>query len=197
MWNDDQSSNFVLISNTTMNNMTHLFHGQNPLSCMSNPVEHSLCVMLLSNEYQHDRVLLVFKNLCILGLCTKVASALGGLKNNFFQGSSALSQVCSVVVEPGLGHVVGYITNSFYPATFLAKNPHGFSAFSSSSMNNVTHLFHAQPPLMHVAQVEHSLCVMLLLGRHPVVQGCRLIVNLCTVAIVMVVPNLHTGNSVA
>ena len=34
---------------------------------------------LLSNEYQHDRVLMVFKNLCILVLWTKVASALVGL----------------------------------------------------------------------------------------------------------------------
>ena len=33
----------------------------------------------LSNEYQHDRVWMVCNNLCILVLCTKVASALEGL----------------------------------------------------------------------------------------------------------------------
>ena len=33
----------------------------------------------LSNKYQHDRVSMVFKNLCILVLWMKVASALGGL----------------------------------------------------------------------------------------------------------------------
>ena len=33
----------------------------------------------LSNEYQHGRVLLVFKNLCVLVLWTKVALALEGL----------------------------------------------------------------------------------------------------------------------
>ena len=33
----------------------------------------------LSNEYQHDRVWMVFKNLCVLVLWTKVASALEGL----------------------------------------------------------------------------------------------------------------------
>ena len=33
----------------------------------------------LSNEYQHDRVLMVFKNLCVLVLWMKVASALKGL----------------------------------------------------------------------------------------------------------------------
>ena len=36
----------------------------------------------LSNEYQHDRVEMVFKNLCILVIGTKVASALEGLINN-------------------------------------------------------------------------------------------------------------------
>ena len=34
----------------------------------------------LSNEYQHDRVQMFFKNLSILVLWTKVASALEGLK---------------------------------------------------------------------------------------------------------------------
>ena len=32
----------------------------------------------LSNEYQHDRVWMAFKNICILVLLTKVASALEG-----------------------------------------------------------------------------------------------------------------------
>ena len=32
----------------------------------------------LSNEYQHDRVQMVFKNHCVLVLWMKVASALGG-----------------------------------------------------------------------------------------------------------------------
>ena len=34
----------------------------------------------LSNEYQHDRVKMFFKNLCIIVLWTKVASALAGLR---------------------------------------------------------------------------------------------------------------------
>ena len=34
----------------------------------------------LSNEYQHDRVSMIFKKICILMLWTKVASALEGLK---------------------------------------------------------------------------------------------------------------------
>ena len=34
----------------------------------------------LSNEYQHDRVLMVLKNICLLVNWTKVASALEGLK---------------------------------------------------------------------------------------------------------------------
>ena len=36
----------------------------------------------LSNEYQHDRVKMIFKNLCILVVLTKVALALEGLKAN-------------------------------------------------------------------------------------------------------------------
>ena len=34
----------------------------------------------LSNEYQYDRVSMVFKNICVFVLSTKVASALEGLK---------------------------------------------------------------------------------------------------------------------
>ena len=34
----------------------------------------------LSNEYHHDKVKVVFKNISVLVLCTKVASALEGLK---------------------------------------------------------------------------------------------------------------------
>ena len=44
----------------------------------------------LSNEYQYDRVQMFFKNLCILVLWTKVASALEGLSiigpDNTYQG---------------------------------------------------------------------------------------------------------------
>ena len=36
----------------------------------------------LSNEYQHERVYMVIKNLCILVLCLKVALALEGLIDN-------------------------------------------------------------------------------------------------------------------
>ena len=36
----------------------------------------------LSNEYQHDRVSMVFNNLRFLVLCTNVASALEGLSKN-------------------------------------------------------------------------------------------------------------------
>ena len=35
----------------------------------------------LSNEYQHDRVWMVFKNICIFVLWTKVASALEGSRD--------------------------------------------------------------------------------------------------------------------
>ena len=37
----------------------------------------------LSDEYQHDRVSMFFKNLCVLVLWTKAASALEGLNGNY------------------------------------------------------------------------------------------------------------------
>ena len=42
----------------------------------------------LSNEYQQDRVYMVFKGLCVLVLWTKVASALEGLSKIKVQHSS-------------------------------------------------------------------------------------------------------------
>ena len=42
----------------------------------------------LSNEYQHDRVQMFFKNLCILVLYTKVVSALEGLKLKLIQNGN-------------------------------------------------------------------------------------------------------------
>ena len=44
----------------------------------------------LSNEYQHNRVKMVFKNLCILVLWMKVASALEGLKVVEIDGQAEL-----------------------------------------------------------------------------------------------------------
>ena len=40
----------------------------------------------LSNEYQHGRVYMVFKNICVLVLWMKIASALEGLKPNTVLG---------------------------------------------------------------------------------------------------------------
>ena len=54
----------------------------------------------LSNEYQHDRVKMVFKNLCTLVLWTKVASALEGLKNSQHQKGIKLSHLYKRVVAP-------------------------------------------------------------------------------------------------
>ena len=64
-----------------------------------------------SSEYQHDRVLMVFKNLCVLVLWTKVASALEGLRQEFwlhciFQScvgamhvSSSMTQKLSILMD--------------------------------------------------------------------------------------------------
>ena len=46
----------------------------------------------LSNEYQHDRVLMVFKNICILVLRMKVALALEGLMRSLSAPGHTLHQ---------------------------------------------------------------------------------------------------------
>ena len=55
----------------------------------------------------------------------------------------------------------------------------------------LTYLFESQPLLMHVAQVEHGLGIVLLLWCQSVVCGGRLVVHLRTVAIVVVVTHLY------
>ena len=45
----------------------------------------------LSNEYQHDRVYMVFKNLCALVLWTKVASALEGLNASSYSNVKTIT----------------------------------------------------------------------------------------------------------
>ena len=51
----------------------------------------------LSNEYQHDRVMMVFKNLCVLAvLWTKVASALEGLKILPYNMQEDLSEMYTI-----------------------------------------------------------------------------------------------------
>ena len=45
----------------------------------------------LSNEYQHDRVSMVFKRICVLVLWTKVASALEGLTTHGLATAPAIT----------------------------------------------------------------------------------------------------------
>ena len=52
---------------------------EKPLKPLANGYSSESAQQELSNEYQHDRVLMVLKNLCILVLWAKVATALEGL----------------------------------------------------------------------------------------------------------------------
>ena len=54
-------------------------------------------LLALSNEYQHDRVKMVFKNLFILVLWTKVASALEGLNSGPLSAISTNSKLLSTM----------------------------------------------------------------------------------------------------
>ena len=52
---------------------------EKPLKPLANGYSSESAQQELSNEYQHDRVLMFLKNLCILVLWAKVATALEGL----------------------------------------------------------------------------------------------------------------------
>ena len=60
----------------------------------------------LSYEYQHDRVSMVFKNLCVLVLWMKVASALEGLKGECKRW--LLYPMCTIIMMKGGSTVTQY-----------------------------------------------------------------------------------------
>ena len=59
----------------------------------------------LSNEYQHDRVQVVIKNLCVIVLGMKVASALEGLKtfssNIYYIEVLCSWTMCALLMQTG------------------------------------------------------------------------------------------------
>jgi len=59
------------------------------------------------------------------------------------------------------------------------------------------YLLHAEALLVHVSEVKHRLCIMLLFRRHSIVHYGSLIVHFCAIAIVVVVTNLHPCHCVA
>lgn len=59
------------------------------------------------------------------------------------------------------------------------------------------YLSHAQSSLVHVAQVEHSLCTVLFFRGPPVVECCCFIINICSIPIVMVITNFNSCCRVA
>ena len=54
---------------------------EKPLKPLANGYSSESAQQELSNEYQHDRILMVLKNLCIFVLWAKVATALEGLSD--------------------------------------------------------------------------------------------------------------------
>lgn len=54
-------------------------------------------------------------------------------------------------------------------------------------MSICAHLFYSKALLMHIAQVEHGLCAVLLLGRQTIMNDCRLIVHIGAIAVEMIV----------
>lgn len=50
---------------------------------------------------------------------------------------------------------------------------------------------------MHIAQVKHGLCAVLLFRRQTIMNDCSLIVHISAIAIEMIVPKLNSGHCVA
>ena len=67
---------------------------------LANGYSYESTQLELSNEYQQDRVSMVFKNLIILVLCTKVALALEGLRcrERVWEGGGNGCQMAEVMV---------------------------------------------------------------------------------------------------
>ena len=76
---------------------------------LANGYSSEITLRELSNEYQHDRVKMFFKNLCLLVLWTKVASALKGLIH------SCLGFPCEFVIltNDTFGSNLVKLTNDF------------------------------------------------------------------------------------
>ena len=64
---------------------------EKPLKPLANGYSSESAQQELSNEYQHDRVLMVLKHLCILVLLAKVATALEGLRGNLSNKALGIS----------------------------------------------------------------------------------------------------------
>ena len=60
----------------------------------------------LSNEYQYDRVYMVFQDLCVLVLWTRVAIALEGLIELNVTGTSNEKKQISLVIAVKIGNIV-------------------------------------------------------------------------------------------
>jgi len=84
------------------------------------------------------------------------------------------------------------------PSTSCKVSPcvatHGFTSFITSML---CYLLHTETSFVHIAQVEHGLCIVLLLRRHSIMHRGRLVVYLRAVAVVVVVADFHSCHSVA
>ena len=77
----------------------------------------------LSNEYQHDRVKMVFKNLCILFLWTIVASALEGLIWKLMPSECCGDLWCPLMLPPLIRLISPYSTSPIALSDGGSHNP--------------------------------------------------------------------------
>ena len=110
----------------------------------------------LSNEYQHDRVSMVFENLCVLVLWMKIVLALEGLKESanrtWICVNTSLFNITLLLLNPEISrqHLLSYCTLhsqeisacTFWPAKdhlaeFVIRTLHrAFLIFSDSFLHN-------------------------------------------------------------
>ena len=67
------------------------------------------------------------------------------------------------------------------------------SFIQSQSVKETHYLSHAQSSLMHVAEVKHGLCVVLLFRCQSVVICSCLVINLGSVTIIMIITHFHSS----
>ena len=81
---------------------------------------------------------------------------------------------------------------------FKFKYSNTIQALISSNIKRVvTYLFEAKSLLVHVTEIKHGLCIVLLFRCESVMQSRNLIINFSAKPIEMVISYFHSRNSVA
>ena len=98
------------------------------IETMANGYSYESTQRELSNEYQHDRVQMIFKNLCVLVPWMKVASALEGLRCAF-----KCCDILLISIDGSPFDVIDGLSYFFTARTFYHKSGSFFTIYQSPS----------------------------------------------------------------